>query len=134
MKNSLASLLVAGVLAACGGGSSGPIAVTETYHGVLSGTNCFDFFAQTAQADYAVTRALTEGGAVTLVDAASGITWTGTMTSVDSFRVTSAAADPRMSITVTDITSTSAGVVATTSCVSFRCCTPLAGVVQVTRV
>jgi hypothetical protein len=123
-------LLVAASLAlgvwSCGGGDDHELTLL-TYSGTVSGTNCLAGFPESATVRYAVRiDDLSAGSGVTLQDQ-NGLTWSGTMTSPSSFTVTSPTSDPQMSIVVSDIAPTGAHVVATTSCVSFRCCTALTG-------
>jgi hypothetical protein len=128
MKTKIAKVLLAMILSACGGSSDTSVQSYQ-YRGTVAGTNCFGGFPESAQISYAVTiDALAAGSSVTLLDQ-MGTTWTGTMTTPSSFKVTNATpnADPRTSIVVSGITSSEAHVDATTSCVSFRCCTTLSG-------
>jgi len=116
------------MLAACGG-EDGPSILTYQYQGTVSGIGCFSGVLESMPISYSVQLAnFVPGAGVTLVDQA-GNTWTGTLTSQSSFRVTNAApnADPRMSIVVSDFTHAGAHVDATAMCVSFRCCTTFSG-------
>jgi hypothetical protein len=128
MKTRIAKGLLAITLSACGG-SSDTTVQAYNYRGAVSGVNCFGGFPQSAQISYAITiDALAAGSSVTLLDE-MGTTWAGTMTTPSSFKVTNTTpnADPRTSIVVSGITPSEAHVDATTSCVSFRCCTTLSG-------
>lgn len=127
MKKAAVLVSLAALLVACGGGGDNHPAIVAVYQGTLSGTNCFDAFAESRTVHYSVTiTSLSLGGSVVLVDD-SGATWSGTMTTPSSFEVSNAAADPRTSITASAVTPTGAHFVATTTCVSFRCCTALSG-------
>jgi len=125
IKRVLALAGLAAALSACGGGDHQLLFFT--FQGTVSGTNCFSFFEQSMPVRFAVTIVdLSAGSGVTLVDE-SGITWVGDMTSSSSFRVVDPSGDPRTSIVASDVSSAGAHVVATTTCVSFRCCTALEG-------
>ena len=126
MKAIAAMLALVSGLSACGGGS---LFLTYRFGGNVSGTNCFDGIPQGSGVFFTITVGdFTIGSPVTLVDQA-GNTWTGAMTSASAFTVTNSAvnADQRTSIAFTNFTPGGGHVDATTSCVSFRCCTTLSG-------
>jgi hypothetical protein len=128
MKNKSILALSILVLGACGGNDlSGDINIA--YSGTLSGSNCWLMTPMAETVNYRVhIESLNQGATVTLVDA-SNITWRGTMTSASSFRLTdpTPGADSRFNIVGSSVSSNSAEIAATTSCVSFRCCTTLNG-------
>lgn len=112
-------------LSGCGGGDDHAVTLLN-FSGNVSGTDCLSGFVLDVPVRYSITiEDLSAGGRVTLRDHA-GITWTGSMTTSSSFNVSNSA-DPRMSIVVSDITPAGAHVLATTACVSFRCCATLSG-------
>ncbi|HEX7648010.1 MAG TPA: hypothetical protein VF450_11440 [Noviherbaspirillum sp.] len=115
-------------LAACGGS----FFLTYRFGGTVSGSNCFDGVPQVSDVFFTITLGDFEiGSPVTLVDQ-FGNTWVGAMTSSSAFRVTNSAAnaDQRTSIVVNNFSPSGAYVNATTSCVSFRCCTTMSGNVK----
>lgn len=126
MKKIVALLLLGLGLSACGGSS---FFLTYRFGGTVKGNNCFDGMSQGSGVFFTITVGdLVIGSPVSLVDQA-GNTWRGAMTSSSAFRVTNSAvnADQRTSIVVTNFSSSGAFVDATTSCVSFRCCTTMSG-------
>lgn len=130
LKGTLAVAALSALLLACGGSSDDSRPLAATWEGTVSGTNCFGGFPESSAVKYAVViDDMAEGGTVLVRDAA-GIEWTGTMTSATSFKVINPLQDPRMSIVANDVAFSGANVIATTSCVSFRCCTALSGHLQ----
>jgi hypothetical protein len=124
MTKLLTAAVLAAVLAGCGGGR---LLILYRWEGTVSGLNCLAPVVETMPVRYSVTiDDLAPGSGVSLVDQ-FGETWTGTMTTASSFRVTRTDGDPQRSIVGSEVTPTSVRIVATTGCVSFRCCTPLTG-------
>lgn len=105
--------------------------VRITMDGTLSGIDCWFNQPFSPAIHYSVTiDDLSEGAHVELLDE-NGILWEGTMDSATSFSVSVPDGDPRFGISVSELTGQDALVEATTTCVSFRCCSTATGRVAV---
>ena len=116
------------LFASCGsGGGDGEDQITRSYGGTLTGNNCLTNRPQEQAAIYIIVfEDFSAGSPVRLIDQ-NEVEWTGTMLSSNSF-VVGTAADSRFSITVTEITPSSADGSSITSCQEINgCCTTLTG-------
>jgi hypothetical protein len=126
----LAAVLTAVVVFSGCGGSDSNEAASFLFAGTLTGREGFSGASVSADVRYSIEiEDLSARSSVILTDE-SGMEWQGNMTSSSSFTVTQSEGDSRFVIEVSQFTPSAAHVEATTSCVSFRCCTTLSGVVS----
>jgi hypothetical protein len=118
-------LAASAALSSCGGGSDG---VSLSFEGTVSGANCFSGTPESAIVRYSLVAAGPASGSAASLTDAQGAAWQGNVGDGGSVELRQPGADERFVIRAQDVFAGGpARFEVTASCVSFRCCTTLAG-------